>query len=161
MTTTIESLYGTDGQTISITLASLASGSARESASVDNSVNLFLDVLVMLKLKTGSGTIGADPYAYVYAIGTVDGGTTWTDPATGADAAITLTKNTKAHLLGVVNLAAVTTTYIGGPWSLAGAFGGVVPKKWSIAVLNNCGVALDATEGNHAKLYQGILAQGV
>lgn len=158
---TIKPLYGSSGQTFTVTLASLASGSARESTVIDNSTNLFLDALVMLKLKTGAGTIGTDPYAYVYAYATVDGGTTYTDPATGSDAAITLTNNTKATLLGWVNLAATATTYKGGPWSVARAFGGYLPQKWGIIVLNNCGVALDATEANHAKLYQGIQAQAV
>jgi len=159
--TTVKQLYGSSGQTITITLASLASGSARESDPIDNSTNLYLDALVMLQLKTAAGSIGSDPWAYVYVLGTVDGGTTWPDPATGANAAITPSKNTKARLLGAVNLAAASTTYKGGPWSVAAAFGGVMPQKWSIVVLNNCGVALDSTEGNHAKLYQGIQAQGV
>lgn len=161
MASTIEQLYGSSGQTITITLASLGSTSARESASIDNTTNLFLDALVMLKLKTGAGSIGTDPWAYIYVYGTVDGGTTWPDPATGTDAAITLGKNTRARLLGAVNLAATATTYKGGPWSVAAAYGGAMPQMWSIAVLNNCGVALDSTAGNHAALYQGIKAQSV
>lgn len=161
MASTIEAKYGSSGQAITCTLASLASGSARESASIDNTTNLFLDALVMLKLKTGSGTIGSDPYAYAYVAATVDNGTTWPDTVTGSDAAITLNSTTQLKLLGAVWLGATTTTYIGGPWSVAAAFGGALPQKWSIIVKNSCGVALDATEGNMAKLYQGVLAQTV
>lgn len=159
MSSTIKPVYGTDGVAITITLASLASGSARETTAIDNSTNLYLDAYVMLKTKTGSGTIGADPYLYLYVIGSDDAGTTWPDPATGSDAAITPTLNTKARLLGAVNLAAASTAYIGGPFSVLAAFGGVaMPKKWSIVALNNCGVALDSTGGNHALTYQGVQA---
>lgn len=161
MASTIETKYGTSGQTITCTLASLASGNARESTALDNTTNVFLDALVLLKLKTGAGSIGSDPFAYIYAAGTVDGGTTWPDTVTGSDAAITLNSTTQLRLLGQVWLGAATTTYIGGPWSVASVFGGSLPQKWSIVVLNKCGVALDSTEGNHAKLYQGILAQSV
>jgi hypothetical protein len=159
VTSTIKAVYGASAQAITATLASLASGSARESAAIDNRTDLFLDALVFLQLKTGAGTIGADPFAYVYAAGTVDDGTTWPDTVTGANAAITLNPTTQLRLLGVVALTAASTTYKAGPWSIASVFGGVMPAEWSIVVKNNCGVALDATEGNHKKLYQGIQAQ--
>lgn len=159
---TIKPVYGTDGVAITITLASLASGSAREATAVDNSSNLYLDAYVMLKTKTSTGTIGSDPYIYLYAIGSDDAGTTWPDPATGADAGITAGINAKAHLLGAVNLAAVSTAYKGGPFSVLAAFGGVaIPKQWSIIALNNCGVSLSGTAGDHALTYQGVQAQVV
>lgn len=161
MSSTIRPLYGTNGQTITCTLASLASGSARESTAIDNRTNLYLDALVFIQLKTATGTIGSDPFAYVYAAGTVDDGTTWPDTVTGSDAAITLNTTTQLRLLGAVWLGAQSTTYKAGPWSVASVFGGVMPAEWSIVVKNNCGVALDSTEGNHKKLYQGIQAQVV
>lgn len=157
---TIKPLYGTDGVAITITLTSLSSGNSREATAVDNSSNLYLDAFVMLKTKTSTGSIGNDPYAYLYAIGTDDSGTTWPDPATGSNAAITANNNTKAHFLGAVNLAATSTAYIGGPWSLLSAFGGIaIPKKWSIIVFNNCGVALSGTGGDHVLTYQGVHTQ--
>lgn len=162
MATTLKPVYGSSGVAITCTLTSLASGSAREATAVDNSTNLFIDAYVMVKTKTGTGTIGTDPYLYVYAIGTNDGGTTWPDPVTGSDAAITPTNNSKAFLLGAVNLAAVSTAYKGGPWSVLQAFGGVaLPDKWSIVALNNCGVALSSTAGDHAITYQGVQLQAV
>lgn len=154
----VKTAYGTQGQTLTCTLASLSSGSARESTAIDNRTNVWLDALVMLKLKTATGTIGSDPYGYVYAYGTVDDGTTYPDTVTGSDAAITLNTTTQLRLLGAVWLGAQSTTYKGGPWSVASVFGGKLPAFWGIVVKNNCGVALDSTEGNHAKLWQGIYA---
>jgi hypothetical protein len=43
--------------------------------------------------------------------------------------------------------------------SVAAAFGGVLPERWGIIVENKTGGALDSTEGNHAKLWQGVLGQ--
>lgn len=160
MASTIKPVYGTDGVAVTITLASLASGSAREATAVDNTTNLYDDVLVMLKTKSGAGSVSSDPYLYLWAIASNDSGTTWPDPATGSDAGITPTLNTEAHLLGAVNLAAGSTAYIGGPWSVLAALGGIaLPKKWSIVALNNSGFALDSTAGNHALTYQGIQFQ--
>src|SRR6266404_2477028 len=151
--------YGSGGQAITITLTSLSSGSAREATAIDNTSDLFLTVLVMLKTKTAAGTISGDPYIYLYALGTDDSGTTWPEPATGSDAAITAGLNAKAVLLGAVNLAAASTAYKGGPFSLLRAFGGLaIPQKWSIIALNQCGVALSATGGDHALTYQGVQA---
>jgi hypothetical protein len=78
---------------------------------------------------------------------------------TGADAGITLNTVTQLRLLGQIWLGAASTTYKGGPWSVASVFGGVLPALWSIVVFNAYGGALDATEGNHNKRYQGIQAQ--
>jgi hypothetical protein len=162
MATTLKALYGSGGQSITCTLTSLASAAAREATAVDNTTNLYIDAYVMLKTKTATGTIGTDPYLYLYVIGTDDSGTTWPDPATGSDNAITPTLNTKAFLLGAVNLAAVSTAYKAGPWSVLEAFGGVaLPDKWSVVALNNCGVSLSATAGDHAITYQGIQLEAV
>jgi len=44
---------GSSGVTITCTLASLTSGSSRESTVVDNTSNLFQDALVQISVKTG------------------------------------------------------------------------------------------------------------
>src|SRR5437879_5583039 len=158
---TIKSQYDTDGVAITITLASLATGAARESASVDNSSNLYLDALVQLKIKLQSGTPGSDKRVYVYAAGTADGGTTWPDAVTGADAAITLNSPTQLKLIGVIEAPTSAGTFISEPMSVAQAFGGILPKKWSIIVQNMTNMTFSATEGDHTKKYQGIWAQSV
>ena len=161
MAADIKTKYGTANQAITCTLASLGSASARASTAVDNTTNLFLDALVMVQVKSGASGVSATGYVNVYAYGTADGGTTYSDGATGTDAAITLTVPPNARLIGVLNVVANATTYKSGPFSVAAAFGGVLPDHWGIIVENKSGAALDATEGNHAKFYQGVLAQSV
>lgn len=149
--------YGTNGQTITITLASLANAGQRESTAIDNTTNKYLDALVMLKMKThASSASTGDKAIYVYAYGTVDNGTTYTDTATGSDAAITLTSPPNMRLLGVINAPTAATTYKGGPWSVAAVFGGILPAKWGIVVENKTGFSLDATGGSFVAQYQGI-----
>ena len=90
----------------------------------------------------------------LYAYGTVDGGTTYTEGATGSDAAITLTSPTNARIIGIINIVANSTTYTGGPFSVAAAFGGTLPQKWGIIVLNSSGGTFDASTASVE--YQGV-----
>src|SRR4051812_23081962 len=95
--------------TLTCTLTSLASSATggRESAAVDNTTDLFLDVDVWATIKTqNSGSIGNDKAVYVYAWGSLNN-TDFSDAVTGADAAITLNDPTQLALLGVINVAAI------------------------------------------------------
>lgn len=158
MTTTKE-LFGSSGQSITCTITSLANAGARQSAAVDNSSNLYLDALVTATIKTASSGVSATGNIAIYAYATVDGGTTYTEGASGSDAAITLTVPTNAKLVGVINAVAISFTYTGGPFSIAAAFGGVLPQKWGIIVQNNTGAAFDATTASVE--YQGVNLQNV
>lgn len=154
--------YGTNGQVITITLTSLADSSTagRESTAIQNDSNRFLDVLIAGKVKPqNSGSIVAPSAAFVYAYGTVDGGSDYPDTVTGTDAAITLNNPTQLKLLGAIYAAAINVQYKGGPWSLAALYGGRVPERWGIVVVNDMGTALSATAGDHVFEYQGIYAQ--
>jgi len=153
--------YGTNGQAITCSMASVADGSARASTAVDNTTNLFLDALVQVTAKTGASGVSATGYINVFAYATSDGGTKYTDGVTGTDAAFTVGAQTNLALLGTIGVAANATSYTSSPMSVAAAFGGVLPDHWGIVIHNNTGAALDATEGNHKKVYQGILTQVV
>lgn len=148
-------------QNLTITLASLANGSARQSNVVDNSSDGFLDVLISFNMKTAASSTSATGYVNIYAFGTTDGGANYTENAGASDAAITLVSPTNLKFIGQANLVANSTTYKMGPFSLAAAFGGQVPQKWGVVVQNNTGAALDATEGSHVKTYQGIYSSVV
>lgn len=151
--------YGTNNQTITITVASLANNGARQSTEIDNSSNLFQDALVTVKVKSGASGTTSTGTVNVYAFGTTDGGTTRTENAGASDAAITLTSPPNARLMGVVNVVANATTYVGGPFSVAQVFGGVLPDHWGIIVENKTGGTLDSTGGNHSVTYQGVYGQ--
>jgi len=155
----IKQEYGTQGQVITISLGSLADSAtaARQSTEIDNRTNKFLDALVTVKVKS-AGTMAGDKAVYVYAFGTTDDGTTRTEGAGNTDAAITLNNPSNAKLIGVIPTPTTAVTYVAGPFSIASAFGGVMPALWGIIVRNKSGAALDSTGSNHVCTYQGIYA---
>jgi len=159
MSTTLKALYGANGQAITITLASLASGSARQSTVIDNSSNLFVDAFVFVMVE--SGTVSGNKQVVLYVYGTADGGTTYTENATGTDGAITVANPTLLRPLAVIPLPSNATVYRAGPFSVAQAFGGSLPDHWGLVANNDSGAALSATAGNNKAFYQGVQYQGV
>lgn len=156
--------YGTP-TSMTITLTSLANSSlaGRESNSVDNSVNLYLDALVHIKTACVTGTASADKSIYIYGYGTLDEGTPlYPDRVTGADAAVTMKNPPNLPLIGTLSIDSVSTTasginvFKGGPFSVAAAFGGMMPRRWGIVVQNMSGVALEGTATYHDVKYQGL-----
>ena len=153
--------YGTS-TAFTLTLASLASSATvgRESTAIDNTSNLYVDALVYVKVALQAGAPANDQTVYVFVYGSEDG-TNYTDNATGTDAAITMRVPSNLRPLGVISTPTNGATYPGGPFSVAQAFGGVMPRKWGIVVRNYSGQTLSATEGNHAYTYTGIQYQSV
>jgi hypothetical protein len=155
---TIKTQYGTANQPISCTIPSLASGAYRQSAVIDNSTNLFLDALVTVKAKSASSGVSSTGTVIVYAYGTADG-TSYDGSCSGTDSAYTppITP-VNLPIIGTLNLNAASVTDQ-RTFSVAQAFGGMLPQKWGIVVYNNTGASLDASVG--AAWYQGIQAQSV
>lgn len=145
---------GTASQGITITLASLASASARECTAVDNSGNLYLDALVYLALKLPSGTIAGNKAVYVWFYGSEDG-TNYTTNATGTDAAVTMDSPSNLRGPFIIVTPAQSRTYK-AIIPVAQFFGGILPAKWGFVIENQSGIAFDSTEGNHTKEYRGV-----
>lgn len=157
---TFKSLYGTEKQSITITLASLTNTSVRGSVVVDNTTNLFLDALVQVQIKSGAASTSANGFANIYAYGTVDAADSlYTEGSSGTDQSITLTVPTNARLIGTLNMVANAVIYVSEPFSVAAAFGGVLPEKWGIFVENQSGGTFDGTTA--FAYYQGVYAQSV
>jgi hypothetical protein len=140
------------------TIASLATSSSlvagRESGSVDNSTNLYVDVAVRVRTRAGSspsaGTIE------LWGIPSFDG-TNWPNVFDGTDSAETVTS--RDILSGSGRLLASTPTdttssrdYELNCPSLADVFGSL-PLMWSYFITHNTGVNLDSTGANHL-MYQ-------
>jgi hypothetical protein len=147
----IKSAFGTNNQSVTCTITSLANNGQRQSTVIDNSTNKFIDALIQVTAKTaGSGT-SSTGYIAVYMYMTADGGTTYSDGATGSDGSITLTVPPNMRLIGILNCVANSATYKG---VFQVAAGGQLPEKWGIVIENKTGGALDASVG--AVVYQGL-----
>jgi hypothetical protein len=156
---TIKPLYGSNNQAFTCTITSLVNAAQRQSTVVVNTTNLYVDALVFGKFKTGTSGQSTSGYIKIYAYGSVDGGTTYSDACTGTDAGITLTAPPNLRCIGVVNAVTTGATYYGGPFSVAAAFGGQLPDHWGIVIENDTGATLDASIGS--TYYQGIQFQSV
>lgn len=156
---TASPLYGT-ATALTMTLASLASDTnllaGRESTAVDNSTDDAIDALVGGKVTTGT-TPTASRQIEVWLYGSWDG-TLFSGGCTGSDGNLTFASEKSLLRLGVVISTDATSnhTYEWGPISVAAAFGGVMPRKWGVYIVQNTGAALNATAGNHEVKYSTV-----
>ena len=157
MTATIKSLYA-NAASITCAINSLASSATagRESTAIDNSSNLYLDALVTVKIVFPNSAPANDKAVYIWAYGW--DGTNYTGGCTGSDAAYTRDDPTVLRLIGVVPIPTQNKTYYGGPFSVAAAFGGILPSKWGIVVQNYAGQTLSS---GCTATYVGVYAQTV
>lgn len=145
-----------------ITLNSLASSATagRKSDEIDLNTTKYLDLLAFLTVDMpGSGTPANDKAVYIYAAGSIDGGTDYTEGVTHGDAAYTQADPTSLRFVGIVSTPASAQVYRGGPFSVANAFGGILPNFICFVVRNYNGLTLDSS-GN-ALEYQPIYATAV
>lgn len=143
-------------QTVTMTNTSLGDGSWRQSASVDNATNLYVDAHLGGSIQTGT-TPTANGTIDIYAYGSYDG-TNFTGGASGSDAAYTADGEELLFplLLSITVDATSNQDYVFGPVSVAQAFGGVLPETWGIVIENNTGAALNATGTNNEIQFFGI-----
>lgn len=153
MATVAESLSSV--QTMTVTnLHSLASSATGgwQSDVVDNSSNLYLDALVQVILDFANTSPANDKAAYVYVYGGLE--TSYTNPASGSEGTITLTSIASTaqnlRLLGVMPYNTADEIVESSIFSVATAFGGVLPTKWGIVIMNYSGAALHSS-GNTVK----------
>lgn len=171
MASTIKTAYpATSTVALTLTLASLASDSTllagRASTAVDNTTNLDLDHLLAGAIATGtSPTVSTTIEVWVYSVASIASGTpTYVDSITGTDANKTMTslnvKNSAMRFAALFTVDATTgRNYFLAPVSVASLFGGSLPPFWGVFVVQNTGVALNATQV--ALQYERVQAQTV
>ncbi len=154
MATVLEAFSSSSSFTL--TSANLASSATAGwmSAVVDNSSNLYLDALVHIELAAVNTAPANNKAIYLYAYGLVDtAGSAYTSTGDGTPSGsvgtITFpdiaTLPTVAPLLGVVPYPVQNKAINGGPFSVARCFGGTLPSKWGVLMLNYSGMTLNVT----------------
>jgi hypothetical protein len=139
---------------ITCTLNSLGSGSARQSVAVDNSTNLYDDVLIGGSFQPGTITASASTVISIFVYALTDG-TNYSAGCSGTDASYTMpTYVGDLILIAQVPMQASNTIEYILPKSVALAFGGTLPLKWGVVVQNSTGATLNAS-GN-ALSYTGV-----
>lgn len=155
---TIKTAYGTETTMTVTNLHSLASSATAgwQSDVVDNTTDLYLDALVQVVLDFANTAPANDKAAYVFAYGGL--ATTYTNPVTGTQGTITLTSISTTQqnlkLIGVLAYNTADEVVESQPFAVASAFGGVLPPKWGLVIMNFSGAAL-AASGNTVK-WRGV-----
>jgi hypothetical protein len=156
MTTTDKIAYATSAA-LTITLNSLATSATagRQATVIDNSTNLYDDALVTAIVSTSASALAAPNAVNIYVCGSEDGTNFDEDTAVmgASDAAYTIDAPTNLRLAAVINCSTSSKVY-NKIFSVAQLFGGVMPRKWTVVVVNNTGQAL-LSSGNSMS-YSGI-----
>lgn len=150
----------TYGAVVSMTvtnLHSLASGNATgwQSVVIDNSTNRYDDALLQLTLVTAnSGATANDKGAAIFAYASNDGGTTYTEGASGSEGTFTFATDRLLSFVGFVPMTIINLTYKSRVFSVRDAFGGWLPERYGFVIMNYSGFPLGAA-GNLVK-YQPV-----
>jgi hypothetical protein len=117
------------------------------SALVDNNTNQDIDEMVSVSVTSASSSVSATGSIGIYVYSCVGGTTTCADTVTGSQGTFTLTSPTNLVFVKNCNVVAISTAYNCAAFSVAAAFGGSLPARWGVAIVNNTGAAL-AASGN-------------
>lgn len=149
--------YAASPSTIVITLSGLTNGSWRQSAFVDNTIDLFEDAMIGGSLQMGTNPV-APFLAEFYLYGSYDG-THYTAGASGLNAAYTA--DGEELLFPKLRFIQVDATsdqdYVWGPVSVRRAASwSKLPPFWGIIHRNNTGVAYNAVGTNNHVKFTGV-----
>jgi hypothetical protein len=155
--TTASPLLGTT-TLLTITLNSLATDPnlliGRQSTVINGVTDDAIDALIGGKfVSAASGTLAASKQIEVWAFASYDDGTTYNGGAGATDAGLTVTTVKKAlfRLVTIIPTdTSLSSVYAWGPFSLAQVFGGVIPTRWGLWVVQNTALALNAA-GNEIR----------
>ena len=151
------------GAAYTITLNSLGSGAYVTGAEIDNTTNLYLDVLLSGAIKTGATAVAGEVIE-IFVSGQYDTGTgsdwggglgTNFNPTLGeADE----TEGTGIVLVntqrvGTITVGAINALHHFGPWGIARRFGGWLPPAWNVIVK---WAGTDPLGTGHSIGYQGM-----
>jgi hypothetical protein len=139
--------------TIGLSTGPLASDTnlvaGREGTAIDNNAtDQAIDAVLGGFITTGTSPT-ASKQIEVWVSGSYDG-TSYAGGATGSDANLTPQAKSLLKLGQVIPTTSTSNqkyTFCVG--SVAALFGGAMPRKWSVFVVHNTGVALNSTAGNH------------
>src|SRR5258707_1357354 len=162
MATTSTPKYGAAG-TMTITLASLASDSTliagRQSTTIDNTTTLAIDYMVggFVTVSSAAAAVGTNKQIEVWAFASYDG-TTYSAGAGATDANFSPTgEKTLMRLLTIIPLDTTSShQYEWGPFSVAQSYGGTMPPKWGVFMVQNSCAALSTSAVNHQVKYTPV-----
>lgn len=150
---TLKTAYGT-ATAFTKTNANLAASvtAGWKSNAIDNTSTKALDALVGVELAAVNTAPAGTKTLYLYAYGLIEG-TVYTSTGDGtidgSEGTVTFPSVTTLpvvlRLIGTVPYPVQNRAINGGPFSVAAVFGGILPDKWGVAMVNDTGMTLSVT----------------
>jgi hypothetical protein len=131
------------------------------SNAIDNTTTLALDALVTIELAAVNTAPANSKAVFLYAFAIVDSaGSAYTGSGdtvpSGSEGTLTFPDVTAnaipMPLLGVVPYPVQNKAINGGPFSVAACFGGTLPPKWGVAMVNHTGMTLSVTNIKYVEI---------
>jgi hypothetical protein len=149
---------------LSLTSANLATSTTGgwQSDGQDNTSNLYIDALVQVKLAAVNTAPGNNKTIYLYAFGvtTTDYTGTGAANATGTAGSLTFPDITLnpvvANQLGTIPYNTQNIAINSSVFSIGRAFGGILPAKYAIGMLNYSGMTLSVTSIKITPVYMTV-----
>lgn len=138
---TVKQVVGSRTSLTTSALNSLASATFVSAGTITHNTNQPLDVLV--EVTATPGTVSGNKQLLVYAKASLDGSNQTTGPETGT----AVTDEPNLYYVGTLPLNTNSTTQT-KVFSLAAAYGGLLPYASEIVVRNDSGAALNASGGS-------------
>lgn len=135
------------------------------SNAIDNSSNLYEDALVTIELAAVNTAPANSKAIFLYAFAVVDtAGSAYTSSGSatpnGSEGTLTFSDVTANSipmpLLGIIPYPTQNIALNGGPFSVAKCFGGVLPPKWGVAMINHSGMTLNVTNIKYIEQYNTV-----
>lgn len=135
------------------------------SNAITNSGN-YLDALVQISLAAVNTAPGSSKAIFLYAYALIDtSGSAYTGTGdtvpSGSEGTITFpsiaTLPVDMPLLGIVPYPVQNKAINAGPFSVAACFGGILPPKWGVAMVNDSGMTLNVTFIKYIEVYNTVL----
>jgi hypothetical protein len=152
---------------LTLTSANLANSATAgwQSDAQDNTTNLYLDALVQVKLAAVNTAPANSKAIFLYAYGVSDGSTTdYTGTgdtnASGTVGTITFpditTNAIPMPLLGIIPYPVQNKAINSSVFSIAKCFGGILPAKYGICMINHTGMTLSVTSIKITPVYATV-----
>ena len=138
---TVKQVVGSRTSLTTSALDSLASATFVSAGTITHNTNQPLDVLV--EVTATPGTVSGNKQLVVYAKASLDG----TNQTTGPETGTTVTDEPNLYFVGALPLNTNSTTQT-KVFSLAAAYGGLLPYASEIVLRNDSGAALNASGGS-------------
>lgn len=134
-----------------------------KSNSIDNTSNLYLDALVSIELAAVNTAPANEKALFLFAYSLIEGtayASTGDGTIDGSEGTVTFpsvaTLSIVLPILGILPYPVQNKAINSPAYSVAACFGGILPPKWGVAMINRTGMILSVTDIYYREVYRTV-----